>query len=240
MLCMTFYNFTNDIACVDPDDPGDARHMAVVRTGFRSELAVQGLAYDADRDRFFVIAGMRTGGWQHQLRSVAGLAHPDSGQVLSTCTYAREGQGLGWNADSQTVWTHTQDITLIGLGLDESIYRQLDPDTCAEESSLTVPKYSVDGLPGTSLDLDEHGDLVTTFFASGTIVTVKTSDPITRQPRWISLPTDSGAVKVNKSTTIPVQIDWAAVPKGVTSVDLILRGNGAVRPTRVVPITLRR
>jgi subtilisin family serine protease len=240
MLCMTFYNFTNDIACVDPDHTDTAQNVAVVRTGFRPALAVQGLAYDADRDRFFVIAGMRTGGWQHQLRSVAGLGHANAGDVLSSCTYARQGQGLGWNPDSQTLWTHTQNIARIDLGLDVSVYRQVDPRTCAEVSSLTVPSYSVPGLPATSLDLDERGDVVTTFFATGTIMTVKTSDPTTRQPRWVSLPTDSGAVGVKKSTSIPVRINWNAVPEGAKRIDLVLRGNGGARPTRVVPITLRR
>ncbi|KRF18329.1 hypothetical protein [Nocardioides sp. Soil796] len=121
-----------------------------------------------------------------------------------------------------------------------SKFRQVDPATCAEQATVNVPSYSMPGMPSTSLDLDEHGDLVAMFFASGTIVTVRTSDPITRQPRWISVPTDTGAVGVNKTVSIPVRINWAAVPKGVKQVNLVLRGNGGARPTRVVPITLRR
>ncbi|WP_056891167.1 S8 family serine peptidase [Nocardioides sp. Root151] len=239
MLCMTFYNFTNDIACVDPDRVS-AHDIAVVETGLRSALSVQGLAYDAERDRFFVIAGARSGGWQHQVRTIAGLEHPNTGDVLGRCTYARQGQGLGWNPDSQALWTHTQDITGIPLKRNMSKFRQVDPATCAEQATVNVPSYSMPGMPSTSLDLDEHGDLVTMFFASGTIVTVRTSDPITRQPRWVSVPTDTGAVGVNKTVSIPVRINWAAVPKGVKQVNLVLRGNGGARPTRVVPITLRR
>lgn len=239
LLCMTFYNATTDVACVDPDRVR-ADQVVVVETGFARSVAVQGLAFDAAGDRFFVIAGSRHGGWQHKVRSLAGLSHPGTGRVLSTCTYARQGQGLGWNPDSRSLWTHTFNSADNTLKVGMSVFRQLDPSTCAETASVTVPTYSVPGLPGTSLDLDEHGDLVTTVFQSGTVLRVRASDPIVRQPRWVTLPKHSGAIKVKGATRIPVRVRWNQVPKGVKRVDLVLRGNGGRHPERVVRVRLRR
>ncbi|MET9274155.1 S8 family serine peptidase [Kribbella sp. NPDC003557] len=229
MLCMTVYRVTTDIACVNPADPA---RVVAVHTGYRSDLQLVGLAYDADQDRFFTVAQAQIGGFQAQLRTVAGLGHSDPGSLLGTCMYPRQASGLGFNPVSQTLWSNTENIG-DGLGHDQSVYRQIDPATCAEQASLTVREYSVAGLPGTSLDLDAQGNLVTPFLLSTTVMTVATSDPITPQPRWASLPEDSGTLAKRGRTTIPVTVTW---PDGVSELTMTVRGNGGAEPVRTVTI----
>ncbi|MGZ0151018.1 S8 family serine peptidase [Kribbella sp. WER1] len=229
LLCMTLYRVSTDIACVNPNQPDQ---VSLVPTGYRPDLQLVGLAYDVDQDRFFTSAQSQRGGFQAQLRTLAGFGYADPGELLGNCMYPRQASGLGYNPVSQSLWSNTVDFG-DGLGHNESVYRQIDPATCAEQSSLTVPEYSVGGLPGTSVDLDAQGNLVTPFLVSTSLVTVATSDPIAPQPRWASIGDDSGLLARRGRTTIPVDVAW---PDGVSQLTLTIRGNGGAQPVRTVTV----
>ncbi|MFF0340266.1 S8 family serine peptidase [Kribbella sp. NPDC004875] len=229
LLCMTLYRVTTDIACVNPAAP---ENVSLVRTGYRAEVQLVGLAYDADQDRFFTSAQAQIGGFQAQIRTLTGFGHTDPGELLGSCMYPRQASGLGFNPVSQSLWSHTEEYG-DGLGHNQSVYRQIDPATCAEQSSLTIPEYSVAGLPGTSVDLDPQGNLITTFLAGTALMTVATPDPIAAQPRWASVPEDSGTLAKRARTTIPVNVTW---PDGVSQLTLTIRGNGGAQPVRTVTI----
>nr|WP_238350905.1 S8 family serine peptidase [Kribbella shirazensis] len=228
LLCMTTYRVTTAIACVDPRQPS---RVSVLPTGYRSDVQLVGLTYDAGQDRFITVAQSQQGGFQSQIRRLAGFGHTDPGEVLGTCMYPRQAAGLAFNPAARSLWAHTRDFG-DGLGHNLSVYRQLDPETCAEQSSLPVPEYSVQGVPGTSVDIDAQGNLVTTF-PGGVVITVATSDPVLPKPRWASLPQDAGTLAPRGKASLPVNVSW---PEGVSQLTLTIRGNGGAEPVRTVTL----
>jgi hypothetical protein len=222
-LCITF-SMANDIVCVEPVGNTVAQ---VIHTGLGKDFQVWGLAYDEVNDRFFVAAGAKNGGFQRRILTIAGIAHPDPGKVLNTCTYTRQGMGLAWNPSSQTLWTLTR-----GAATPDVAFRQVDPGFCAEISSVAAPQV------GVGLDLEPDGDFVQVTLFAG-VLTNRSDDRIDQQFPWLSLSASDGNLKKG-TQKLTIAVDRATVPDNVSQILLYLRGNGGAQPEVTIPITLQR
>lgn len=235
-LCMTAFQLTvDDIVCVEPGASGSGSVKALVPTGLGEQVNEVGLAYDAERDLFFVVGQHRGGGFQTRIRTVAGVNHPDRGALVEACTIDRQLQGLAWNPTSETLWSTTQMTDVVPT---HSRLRQVDPATCAETSVIEADPAV--GLVNTGLDLDPDGNFLSMVVVGGRINTIATNDPIATNPRWLNLSTESGSLAPHRSQRLEVNVDWANVPDDVTQVRLVLRGNGGDRPKVTIPIKLDR
>ena len=113
-------------------------------TGFAPDLNPTGLAYDAERDVFFVMA-QPVGGPKRWYRTITGPDHPDSGREVASCRDFISSAGLGWDPATRSLWT-------VATG---SI-RQVDPTTCTEISTLT-PQATTNADLFRVSDVDQDG-----------------------------------------------------------------------------------
>ncbi len=214
----------DDIVCVDPDT---SEVTATIDTGYGQDVLPQGLAYDPEDDLFFVMAGSTRGGHQRWHRTLAGVDHPALGKPVSSCRDAVSSSGLAWDPATRLLWTN-------GAGH----VRQVDPATCTAASTVEAT-YTTQGTPFVAGDIDEDGDLLTTFGFTDIVGEIAVTDALPRRPSWLDVSAWRGSVDPNGSKRLTVAVDWAALPAGTRTTSLVLRGNGGRETKVVLPIRRR-
>ncbi|MEQ4300952.1 S8 family serine peptidase [Plantactinospora sp. B6F1] len=214
------------IACVDPTT---SQVKAKIPTGIGPGNQIIGMAYDPERDLFFVNSS--SGGLGSRMRTIAGIDHPEPGAVQRTCALPYSANGLGYNVASRMSSSYLHQRT-------GNVVRQFDPETCGTISQFPAGYW----IPGAvnSGGLDARGNLLFAHWGAGTTSTMQTDDPSSQAFPWLHVSTTSGSLKPRKKEKIQISVDWAAVPADVTSVRLVLRGNGGANTAVTLPITLRR
>ncbi|OLF07822.1 hypothetical protein BLA60_26255 [Actinophytocola xinjiangensis] len=235
MLCLTFDGLETyeQIVCLRPG----TTDVVTLPLGFGPRVGPAGLAYDEQRDLFYVIAAHRDGGYQSRIRTIAGLDHQNPGEALNTCVVTRQVQGLGWNPTSRTLWANSVQQTGSDTA-DRTVLRQLDPTTCTEISDVALdPAY---GLAYTGLDLDAEGNVLHTLGFGASFNKIATGDPIAPSTDWAQLSTEEGTLPARRTETLTVDLDWSTLPAEIDQFDLVLRGNGGASPKVTIPITVTR
>ena len=200
---------------------------ATIPTGFAQDENPAGLAYDAERDLFFVMA-KPTGGPTRWYRTLTGPDHADPGREVGSCRDTISSNGLAWDPATRSLWT-----SAVGT------IRQVDPSTCTEVSTLEPQQTSPGRLFSVS-DMDDDGDLLTAVGVSDVIGEFTASDPAPTRVRGVSLSAWEGTVDRGRTGRITIAVDESQLPDDLDQVWLVLRGNGGARTKVVVPVTIRR
>ncbi len=223
-LCTT-PNQVEDIVCLDPDT---SEVVATIPTGFAADEFPSGLAYDAERDLFFVMGAPRAGR-KRWYRTLTGIDHPDQGREVGSCRDSISSVGLAWDPASRSLWTNASPGTL----------RQVDPATCTEISTIEPQTTSPRSLFRVS-DIDADGDLLTVFQASDVVGEFVAGDPTPTRVPGVTLSAWEGTVNRGSTGRITINVDESRLPDGLDEVWLVLRGNGGAYTKVVVPVTIRR
>lgn len=235
-LCMNLLEpvSVSDIVCVDPNSSTVTRRIP---TGMGADTRGVGLAYDEERDLFFVSVAHVRGGYQQRIRTIEGVEHQDPGTVANSCVITRQAQGLGWNPTSRSLWTTSQQLTDFPVK-QRTWLRQVDPVTCSEISA--IPLDPAQGMSSMGLDLDPEGNVVTTITKSLGFNTVATGDPIAKRVDWLTLNPAEGSLDVRRRQEIDLTVNPATVPDDADKVEVVLHGNGGATPTVTIPVTVTR
>ncbi|OLF08358.1 hypothetical protein BLA60_23320 [Actinophytocola xinjiangensis] len=235
-LCMNVLQpvTVSDIVCVDPNSSTVTRRIP---TGMPATTRGVGLAYDEDRDLFFVGVAHVRAGYQQRILTIEGVEHQDPGTTVNTCLITRQARGLGWNPTSRSLWTTSQQLTDFPVK-QRTWLRQVDPETCSEISA--IPLDPAQGLSTMGLDLDPEGNAVTTVTARLGFSTVATGDPIAKRVDWLTLSPAQGSLDARRRQNIDLTVNPATVPDGADTVEVVLHGNGGATPTVTIPVTVTR
>jgi hypothetical protein len=213
-----------DIVCLDPDT---GELAATIPTGFAPDDNPAGLAYDAERDLFYVMAQSR-GGPKRWYRTLTGPDHVNRGREVSSCRDVISSSGLAWDPSTRSLWT-----SAVGT------LRQVDPVTCTEISTLD-PQQTTGGALFRVSDVDADGDLLTVFKFSDVVGEFTASDPVPTRVAGVTLSDWEGEIARGKSQRLTMDVDEARLPEDLDELWLVLRGNGGATTKVVVPITIGR
>ena len=185
-----------------------------------------GLAYDEERDLFFVMAAAPHSGPKRWYRTLTGVDHPDPGREVASCRDKMSSLGLAWDPATRSLWTN-------GAGS----LRQIDPMTCTAISNI-APKYTSAGRLFRVSDVDADGDVLSVFAYTDMVSDFVATDPRPTPVPWLSLSPSEGTIDPRRSQRIGIDVDESQLPEGVEQFWVVLRGNGGPTTRVVVPVSV--
>jgi hypothetical protein len=212
-----------DIVCLDPDT---SKVTATIPTGLEPDAFPSGLAYDPERDLFFVMGRAPLGGPKQWHRTLTGPDHADPGREVASCRDMISSDGLAWDPATRSLWTN-------GAGS----LRQVDPTTCTA-IAVVQPEPTTRAELFRVSDVDEDGDLLTVFKFSDVVGEFVASDPMPSRLPWLTMSQWQGTVDPRRTQKVEIGVDEAQLPDGLDQAWLVLRGNGGDRTKVIVPIAL--
>ncbi len=216
----------DDVVCLDPDT---SEVVATIPTGFGTDANPSGLAYDTERDLFFVLGNPRAGR-KRWYRTLTGFDHPDPGREVGSCRDSISSAGLAWDPASRSLWTKAAGGTL----------RQVDPITCTEISTVQ-PQQTTPGSIFRVSDVDADGDLLTVFALRDVVGEFVAGDPTPTRVPGVTLSAWEGTVDRGRTGRITIDVDdESQLPEDLEELWLVLRGNGGAKTKVVVPVAIRR
>ncbi|HEX7223296.1 MAG TPA: carboxypeptidase-like regulatory domain-containing protein, partial [Candidatus Limnocylindrales bacterium] len=181
-------------------DPADGSIQATLTGSPWSDISQRGVAHDPGTDTFYV------GGWNEGvIYQVAGTSHPTPGETLGSCAPADPAiSGLAWNPAFSLLWMATNSEA-------DTIYL-IDPATCETLQALDHPEP---GFNGAGLEIDTVGNLWTVSQNSATAYLIESGLPNFSDAPWLTVEPESGAVPIDGSAELSVQVDATGIEPGV-------------------------
>ncbi|TPV94375.1 MAG: hypothetical protein B7733_15520 [Myxococcales bacterium FL481] len=220
LVCQLAVGNDNAIHCWDPGT-GEVEQRV---TGSWAATAQRGLAYREDDDSFYL------GGWNEgTIYHVAGLSHPNPGEVIGSCRPADgDISGLAYNGAMGVLWVATNSF-------EDTIY-QLNPETCSVLSTLPPPQ--VGGYQGAGLAMDPEGNLWAVAQQSRQVYLLESGVPAFGDVPWLAAEPAEGTVPSGESQAIEVMIDTAGLEPGLYLGTLFVTSNSGRKPTLRVPVSV--
>jgi hypothetical protein len=229
---MAFDTLTGDM-CQMEDSPKSYIHCFDRETGKEtrqvkgdwSTVQLTGLAYDANRDVFYV--GGRSNGL---IGTIAGTSHATPGQMLSYCAPPLpQVMGLAYNEASDTIWYTDRASS-------KSRLLQIDPKDCSLVNAWWFPNTKAN--QGGGLATDVTGALWATDQISDQVLLVDVEDDLVTDVPWLSLSSTGGTLAPGQSTTIKVSVSADDLKPGVLGADIVVTSDTGGQSKKYVPVTL--
>ncbi|PSL04612.1 carboxypeptidase family protein [Haloactinopolyspora alba] len=229
---MALDTLTGDM-CQMEDSPASYIHCFDRETGEKtreikgewSSIQLTGLAYNADRDVFYV-GGRRNG----RIGTVAGTSHETPGALLSHCVPPeRAVMGLAYNAASDTIWYSDRDNYRSRLW-------QINPDDCSLVNAWWFPDTK--GGQGGGLATDVTGALWAVDQIADEVLLVDVEDDLTTDLPWLSLSATGGTLDPGESMTVDVSLSTQNADPGVLAANILVTSDAGRQSKEYVPVTL--
>ncbi|MBO0610250.1 S8 family serine peptidase [Myceligenerans salitolerans] len=210
------------IHCFDPDTGEKTREIA----GAWSNTQLTGLAYDANRDVFYV-GGRGVGA----IGTVAGTSHETPGEFLSYCSPPLpEVMGLAYNETSDTVWYSDRAVNR------PSRLLQVDPADCSLVNAWWFPGRLL--RQGGGLATDATGALWATDQVADEVLLVDVEDDLLTDLPWLSLSATGGTLAPGETTTVDVTLSADDLEPGVLGGNIVVTSDAGRQSKEYVPVTL--
>ncbi|MBE1876668.1 S8 family serine peptidase [Myceligenerans pegani] len=221
-MCQIEDSPASRIHCFDPDTGEKTREIS----GAWSNTQLTGLAYNAERDVFYV-GGRGIGA----IGTVAGTSHETPGEFLSYCSPPLpEVMGLAYNATSDTIWYSDLAVNR------PSRLLQVDPVDCSLVNAWWFPGRLQ--RQGGGLATDATGALWATDQIADEVLLVDVEDDLTTDLPWLSLSATGGTLAPGESATVDVTLSADDVEPGVLGANIVVTSDAGRQSKQYVPVTL--
>ncbi|MBE1878818.1 carboxypeptidase regulatory-like domain-containing protein [Myceligenerans sp. TRM 65318] len=220
-MCQMEDSPTGVIHCFDTETGEKTREVK----GEWSEIPLTGLAYDANRDVYYV------GGWFNgRIGTVAGSSHENAGEMIDHCVPPlREVIGLAYNTSSDTIWyvdrAEERRTRLI----------QVRPD-CSFVKAWWFPDAR--DMQGGGLEADVTGALWAVDQMKDEVLLVEVEDDQYIDLPWLSLSRTEGMLAPGESAEVAVRMSADTDPKDVLGANIVVRTDAGRRSKQYVPVTV--